>query len=412
MKKLYLTFFFFLFFNYINGQNSSNIIIGKTDHINSKILNENREIWIHVPKGYSNKFNKNKKYPVLYLLDGNSHFHSVVGMVKQLSSLNGNTICPKMIIVGIPNTNRTRDLTPTKAKAKPGFLTDYMATNSGGGNKFISFIEKELIPYIDSKYSTESYRTFVGHSLGGLTIMNTLIHKPELFNSYVAIDPSMWWNNRSLLNKIKNIKFDKKYSNRSLFLGIANTMNKSMDTIRVKKDTTYATRHIRAILELKSILNKDTLNNLSFKAKYYEKETHGSVPLITEYDAFHYIFDFYQLKIDKGELINPKSDILNKIKNYYIRLSKEYGRNIKPQLTFVENKGYELMRLKQFKRAEQLFKLNITNYPENFNVYNSLGDLYVTIKNKEKAIEVFKKSMLLDKDPYSKSELMRLQKKK
>lgn len=410
MKKPYLIFFLCFCLYQVNGQNDNNIIIGKIDSINSKVLNEKREIWIHVPDGYANYALKNEKYPVLYLLDGNSHFHSVVGMIKQLSSVNGDGICPKMIVVGILNTNRTRDLTPTKAKPKPPYLNSGRASISGGGGNFISFIEKELIPYVDSNYATESYRMFIGHSLGGLTVMNTLIQKPELFNSYVAIDPSMWWNNKKLLNKIKTIKLDKKYDNKSLFLGIANTMSKGMDTLKVQEDTTYTTRHIRAILELNSSLNKDTLNNLSFKGKYYQEENHGSVPLIAEYDALRYIFDFYQMKINKQDLMNPENDILGIVQKYYKRLSKEFGREIKPEQYHVDNIGQQFMEIQQFKKAEQLFKLNVTNYPENVYVYNSLGDFYVTLGNKEKAIENFKKSNSLNKNSYSADQLDKLQK--
>jgi len=411
MKKIYTIIFLMLCFNYVNGQDNDSIVIGKIDSIHSNILNETRKIWIHVPDGDYDGVFKREKYPVLYLLDGNSHFHSVVGMIRQLSPARGNTISPEMIIVGIANTNRTRDLTPTKPTKKPPYLSSLKAENSGGGEAFISFIEKELIPYIESKYATESYRMFIGHSLGGLTVMNTLIHKPELFNAYVAIDPSMWWNNKNLLRTIKNTKFDGKYSNKSLFLAMANTMTKEMDTIKVKKDTTYATRHIRAILELHSILHKDSLNNLSYKGKYYKDDTHGSIPLIAEYDALRYIFDFYQIHITKQELMNPENDILGKLKKYYLQLSKEFGREIKPKKYYIEDIAYQLVDMKQFKRAEQFFKFNVTNYPNDFYVYSLLGDFYVTQGNTEKAIESFKKSNTIHKNSYATDQLNTLQKK-
>ncbi|MCK4562790.1 MAG: alpha/beta hydrolase, partial [Flavobacteriaceae bacterium] len=294
MKKLHLVYFLCLCLFTVNGQNNNDIIIGKIDSINSKILNEQRKIWIHFPEDNSNGIFEKKKYPVVYLLDGATHFYSVVGMIQQLSP----TICPKMIVVGIPNTNRTRDLTPTKVKPEPPMVNKTRADNSGGGENFMSFIEQELIPYIDSNYPTDSYRMFIGHSFGGLTVMNTLIEKPNLFNSYVAIDPSMWWDNKKLLNKIKQTPLDKKYSNKTLYLGIANTMSKYMDTLSVQKDTTIATRHIRAILELNTHLNNDSQKKISFKGKYYEEDDHGSVPLISEYDAFRFIFDFYRFKME------------------------------------------------------------------------------------------------------------------
>lgn len=401
MKTSYIIFFLWFCFCQVNGQTSDTISIGKIDSINSEILGEKRELWIHVPDGNYDHALNDKKYPVLYLLDGNANFYSVVGMVRQMSSVNGNTMCPKMIIVGISNTNRMRDLSPSKASTLNGKKIE----DSGGGDTFISFIENELIPYIDSNYPTESYRVFVGHSLGGLTVMNTLIHNPELFNSYIAIDPSMWWNNEHLLNKIKQIKLDKKYKNRSLFLGIANTMTKGMDTIKVKKDTTYTTRHIRALLKLNEVLQKDTLNNIAFKGKYYEQETHGSVALITEYDALRYIFDFYQLKIKWQDFMNPENDILDIIEKRYKRISKEFGREIKPERMLIENIAYRYMDMQQFEKAEDFFKLNVTNYPKDFAVYNALGYFYIAIKNKDKAIEIFKKSLILNSDSDAKDQL-------
>ena len=147
---------------------------------------------------------KSQRYPVVYLLDGDAHFYSVAGMIHQLSEVNGNTLFPEMIVVGIPNTDRMRDLTPTHSPT--GYTGDSTGVgSSGGGEIFMSFIEKELIPYIDSLYPTAPYKVFIGHSLGGLTVINALLHHTRLFNSYIAIDPSMWWQNQLLLKQSGNI---------------------------------------------------------------------------------------------------------------------------------------------------------------------------------------------------------------
>lgn len=393
----------------MSAQNSNDIIIGKVDSINSNILNEQRKIWIHVPEGNSDGVFEKKKYPVVYLLDGDAHFYSVVGMIQQLSSVNGNTIVPKMIVVGIPNTNRTRDLTPTKGKSSP-MTNDDLIANSGGGENFMSFMEKELIPYINSNYPTQSYRMLIGHSFGGLTVMNTLIHQPNLFDSYISIDPSMWWSDRKLLNEIKQKSFGKKYENKKLFLGIANTMSGDMDISNVQKDTTFQTEHIRSILELNTILIEDTQKNLFFKGKYYEEDDHGSVPLISEYDAFRFIFDFYRLKMETQDYLDPESKTLDKIVNHYNKLSKEFRMEMKPDEEYINGLGYQFMSMKQLKKSEEFFKLNIANYPKSFNVYDSLGDFYAANGEKEKAIENYKKSISLNKDSFSKDKLIELEK--
>lgn len=394
MKKISVFYFLCLCLYTVNGQHS-NDIVAKTDYIDSEILNEERRLLIHVPKG-----NSNKTYPVVYVLDGDSYFHSVVALIQQLSLISRNNICPKMIVVGIPNTHRNRDLSPTKGELP----------NSGGGANFMSFIEKELIPHIDSKYPTKPYRIFIGHSLGGLTVMNTLIHTPHLFNAYVAIDPSMWWNNKNLLTKVKSTLLDEKYANKTLFLAIANTMSEDMDIVSVQKDTTSTTRHIRAILELDSYLKKDTQKNLSYKGKYYEDDNHGSVPLIAEYDALRYIFGFYRFKLKDEDYLNPKIDVLAKVQNYYRRLSKGFGIEMKPDQLYINDIGFKLLEKKQFKKASEAFKLNIKNHPENFGVYDSMGDFYVAIGNTKKAIENYKKSVSLNIDSYSKYKLKELEK--
>ena len=94
---------------------------------------------------------------------------------------------PDIIVVGIPNTDRSIDLTPTHVVDAPDDST------SGGGENFISFIEKELMPFIDNKYPTEPYKILAGHSSGGLEVMQAFAHHTNLFNSYIAIDPSIWW---------------------------------------------------------------------------------------------------------------------------------------------------------------------------------------------------------------------------
>jgi len=105
---------------------NGNIVIGKIDSVQSNILGGNRKIWVYVPDG---AVNNTERFPVVYVLDGDGHFSSVVGVTQQLSTINGNTMCPKMIIVGIPNTDRTRDLTPTHITS---YEKNYILSNGKG----------------------------------------------------------------------------------------------------------------------------------------------------------------------------------------------------------------------------------------------------------------------------------------
>jgi enterochelin esterase-like enzyme len=173
------------------GPDRYRLTIGTVDSLKSTVLNgETRKYLVYTPPSYSDTVYTPQRYPVLYLLDGDAHFHSVTGIIQILGTgVNATYAVPEMIVVAIPNTNRLRDMSPTKVttgldgKPAPG-----MASSGGMGN-FLSMIKTELIPAIDAKYRTSPYRVFVGHSLGGITVIQALYTMPETFNAYIAIDP-------------------------------------------------------------------------------------------------------------------------------------------------------------------------------------------------------------------------------
>ncbi len=405
MKKLVLLLFVTLLSYSTYAQSDNKINIGTIETIDSKILGEERTVWVYSPdEGPGNIFGKTT-YPVVYLLDARSNFHSVTGMIRQLSAVNGNNLCPKMIVVGILNTNRDRDLTPNKGDVSHPYVNENRAAASGGGANFMAFMEKELMPFIESKYPTEPYKMLIGHSFGGLTVMNAFLKHTELFNSYLSIDPSMWWANESLLNEIKNTPLDEKFDNKSLYLAIANTLEDGMEFETIKEDTTFGSEHIRSILKLDDYLKKTASGSFKYQGKYYSEDDHGSVPLISEYDALRYIFDFYPLSIKRQEMMDPESDIYNKVINHSKKLSQEFGREISPAEELVNNLGYQLLEAKQLKKSEQFFQLNITNYPTSFNVYDSMADYYIETDQKKKAIVNLKKAVELGGMDYSKEKL-------
>jgi len=406
MKLLFLTFSMMIFSILANAQ-SENIVIGTIDTINSSILNEKRPVWIYKPDDAFFGLEKSdslKRYPVIYLLDGNWHFASVVGLLQQMSFVNGNKICPEMIVVGIPNTDRFRDLTPSCDSSR--------SKTSGGSDNFISFMNKELIPYIDSTYPTAPYKMLIGHSIGGLTVINTLIKSPDMFNAYVAIDPSMWWDNQISLKEAKIDLHNNQFENKKLFLAISEVKNKDMDTSSVRTDTTRSTIHIRSILELSDILNLNTDNKLNYQTKYYNNEDHGTIPLIATYDALHFIFDFYNdLQIDVTDFTDTTMALAYKIENYYNVLSNNMGYSIIPDESYVNRLAYVAMYWKNLPLAEYFFKMNVNSYPNSYNVYDSMGDYYLTIDNKEQAINMFKKSLSIYENPVTRKKLDELNEK-
>jgi len=194
---------------------SKPFVLGLIDEIQSKELAEKRTLNIYLPEGY--KQNDTTKYPVIYLLDGSADedFIHIVGLV-QFNSFEWVNQVPKSIVVGIATVDRKRDFTfPTSIE---GDRKKYPTT--GHSDKFISFIEKELQPYIQTKYKTDANKTLIGQSLGGLLATEILIKKPALFNKYIIISPSLWWDNGSLLNQDSEIKENTFKQHTDVYIGV------------------------------------------------------------------------------------------------------------------------------------------------------------------------------------------------
>ena len=385
---------------------NNQINFGQIDTIYSEILDENREVWIHAPRG--SFMGSETNHPVLYLLDGPAHFYSVVGMVDQLSNY-GNTKLPEMIIVAIRNTDRTRDLTPTHSMKSPFSSDASFLKNSGGGEKFNDFIEKELIPYIDKNYATTPYRTYIGHSFGGLAVINTLLTRPYLFDNYIAIDPSLWWDDQLLLKKSETLLDKEQYENKSLYLGIANTLADNIEYETRYKDTTEFSIHMKSILQFANKVDSFSDNGFQFDWKYYKDDSHNSVPLITEYDGLRFLFSWHDFK-GLNTLYAPdakisKEDLLNILNNYSKTLTKHFGYEILPNEDLVNRLGYMYLGQEKYDLSFAAFELNIQNYPNNTNVYDSMGDYYLGVKDSLKALDLFNKALEVGDNNFSQDKI-------
>ena len=422
MNKFIFLLIILLFVNCKNDRstketsNAANeISFGQIDSLYSETLGESRKIWVHLPAGADDPTFSSKKYPVLYLLDGPGHFYSVTGMIRQLSTSNGNTVVPQMIIVAIPNTNRTRDLTPTHTDINPFGSDVAWLKDSGGGEKFNDFLENELIPFIDKKYSTTTYRTYVGHSLGGLAVINTLITRPHLFSNYVAIDPSMWWDDQALLKKAKSQFEEIEFKNKSLFIGIANTLPDNGDITSIESDTSKTTIHIRSILDFVKTGDKYDDNGLLLGWKYYPDDDHGSVPMITEYDALRFLFPWYRFKEINAffDTENKASgdDLVSAIETHYKTISNNFGYEVIPDEEMVNSLGYNFMQSEKLDLSFAAFDLNIKNYPNSSNVYDSMGDYFLAAKDSVKALESFEKALQVGPNDFSQEKIDMLKSK-
>ena len=208
-----LSIFIFLFLLSINDsiaqQVRKDFVIGDKLSFESKILNE-KEIVVVIPP-YNYKDYPNEKYPVVYVLDPGNNLIATNGIVNFYSTVS--KIMPQMIIVGIVDKDRERDFLPSPSVECP---------TGGGADKFLNFIDLELTPYIDSIYPTTSDRCLIGHSAGGLFAIYALINRPDLFNSFICIDPSMWYNDQAYVKKIPDFFKNNMDIKKSMFISLSN----------------------------------------------------------------------------------------------------------------------------------------------------------------------------------------------
>jgi hypothetical protein len=174
------------------GQKTKDYSIGEIHKIESAALKETRILNVYLPLNYS----KDSIYPVMYVLDGSAHedFLHIVGLVQffQLQ-----LFMPEIIIVGIENVDRKRDF--TFHTDKESLVTNF--PTCGHSAEFMQFVEKEMQPYIESQFKTNSTKFLVGQSLGGLMASEILLKKPELFSHYLIVSPSLWWDKTSMLKQ-------------------------------------------------------------------------------------------------------------------------------------------------------------------------------------------------------------------
>jgi predicted alpha/beta superfamily hydrolase len=339
---------------------AQDITIGKQEVIHSDILNEDRNIWIGLPEGYSEA----NQYPVFYLLDGPGHFQHTTGSAKFLQN---NQRAPGCIVVGISNTDRTRDLTPPaitdNLNDDDGIPFDY--TQAGGADNFLSFMEKELMPYIESNYSTADYKILIGHSLGGLFAVHALLVEPDLFDGYIAISPSLWFDQQSFLLKAEKVLRENENLNSSFYMTMGNEGGEMLG----------GAMKLAALME-------EHADNMHWKFQRMPAETHGTVPHRSTYDGMEFLFSDWEpplpstfKEFEAMMAAGTIEDVVENIQSHYAGLSDKYGFPVSEEAT-INELGYILIQEEKFDEAVYVMTSNTINHPESANAFDSLGDAY------------------------------------
>ena len=238
-------------------------IINDKFTIKSKILKEEREIYVYLPPNINET---GSTYPVIYLLDGQSLHNVCASFVQHYSNRDR---IPQAIVVGIASTERLRDFSSIKRTTRDG------ETGGGGAENFIDFMSKELFPIIEEKYPTRDYRMLIGHSYGGLFVVYALASKPDLFRSYLACSP--WF------GEVDNTVMD--------------DVEKHLQTGLLKKKLLYIAHEPiinpgieDRIIRLKQMLEAHEREDFEWEYKKYVDADHSNLPLKAIPDALDFFF--------------------------------------------------------------------------------------------------------------------------
>lgn len=351
-----------------NAQRANETV--KTLTLKSTVLGEERAVLVRTPAGYETS---NEKYPVLYMTDGDAHMAHTSGTIQFLVR---NSRMADLIVVGVTNTDRTRDLTPAKSTTRNAAGQLQLPT-SGGADNFLKFFETELIPTIEKQYRVQPYRIFAGHSFGGLFAVHAMITKPGLFNAYIAASPSLEWVDNDALKRAEDFLSKQKELKVTLFTSLGNEPGAIGD----------------AFDKFKAALAKTNIKGFEWQAEHWTDEDHGSVVLRTHYFGLRKIYEGWQgpRDLNTGNVIGG----LKGADAHYAKLSEKFGYSISVPENLINQLGYQVLFEGRPEEAIALFKVNVERYPNSANVYDSLAEAYEQGQRYDLATPLYEKAHAL-----------------
>ncbi len=335
------------------------VVIGELKHLHSKTLNEDRTYRVSLPKGYEVS---GERYPVLFLLDAQTHFAHVAGSASYLMDQGE---IPPLIVVGLDSTVRVRDFTPT----------DWPQHWVGGGGAatFRAFLAQELLPEIEKSYRTDGFRILAGHSASGQFALYTLESEPALFQAYFALSSSLDWDD-SLPARGLEQAFDKKPDVRAFaFVARCDDRERALDDFN----------HLVEIFKTKAPAH------LRWKSQAYDQETHGSMALVGMIDALRALYAGWRVPEELASAGLPA------VEAYFAELSKTFGRPVPPTESVVNELGYQALEKKQTKEAVALFQRNVTAHPGSANAFDGLAEALAADGQAAAAVAAQEKSVRL-----------------
>ncbi len=322
---------------------ASPLVIGHTLTLHSSILGEDRRLLFYLPADYEAS---EQPLPVIYLLDGRAHFRHTTATVDLLV-VNGRM--PRSMVVGIANIDRNRDFTAVASDDRP----------SGGADRFLAFIETELIPFVDGNFPTAPHRSLIGHSLGGSFVVHVLVERPGLFDAAIAISPAITNDERageglpSVSERLAASLKNPKSRPFSLFI----TMSDGEDQ-RWERD-------LEAVID---VLKAKGPEEFRWEFRRMAGEDHGT----TVQPSTFFGLRFVHADWDTTGLVRDGS--LAEVVARFLGLSDRLGFDLRPPEVMINFLGYRLLGEGRGPEAIEAFEYNIVLYPDSANVFDSLGE--------------------------------------
>jgi predicted alpha/beta superfamily hydrolase len=326
--------------------------VAQRKSIQSAILGEERTFWIRVPDNYARS--GGTRYPVFYMTDGDAQMLHTVATIAFLERTGK---IPQLIVVGVNNTDRTRDLTPSRATmpGRDGRQVEF--PTAGGAGRFLDFFERELIPWVEANYRTEPFRVFAGHSFGGLFAINAFATRPDLFRGVIAASPTLQWDDDLPIRKTATLFDGRKELPATLYV----TAGKEAEAL------------VSSVKRFQKLTSKKAPKGLVTGFAFHEDEDHGSVVLRTHYEGLRTIFKDFQPPTDADGLIAPDWAAVQK---HFEGVSRRYGYRVRVPEAMTNALGYQKLAQNRFDEAVAIFRANVEQYPHSANVYDSLGEAY------------------------------------
>lgn len=349
-----------LFISIVSAQHKPiTITLGTEYKMSSTILKEDRTLLIHTPENYTTS---NKKYPVIYVLDGNGHFNHAVNAATLLAE---NGRMPASIIVGIPNNpgTRGRDL-------------------GRGRNQFKKYIKEEVIPFVNNNYRTGSHKTLFGHSMAGAFTLNYLATDSSLFDSYIAASPVIQIFNSELLDKFSSLFKSNPDIAKPVFFTLTDA-------------EAEGERATKAMNKFVALLENEAPKSLRWKYDFMENQIHMTTPYLTMYKGFTEVFYDYQAPRFSSFKEYTNRGGMKGLQNYYTKRADKYNVKALIAENTLRQLAMVMLRDNQEKLGLELLVLNTKNYPNSLGALNSLARAYVRLKQTKNAKKTYQTAIAL-----------------